>query len=111
MKYIGADMVIYYALLGRSQVSSEQLSRMHKRLVDEIDEVLVDTTLRSIQNVVSSLPSVYELEQQDGSFLVRRKSGAVSMFLDGGFLNECFSPFFDDKEFARIKEILIADGQ
>ena len=111
MKYIGADMVIYYALLGRGQVSSEQLSRMRKRLVDEIDEVLVDTTLRSIQEVVATLPAVYELEQRDGSFLVRRKEGAVSMFLDEGFLDRCFSPFFDDKEFARIKEILMADGQ
>ena len=111
MKRIGADMIIYYALLGRGQVSSEQLSKMHKRLVDEIDEVLVDTTLRSIQNVVSSLPAVYELEQRDGSFLVRKKKDAVSKFADEKFLDKCFSPFFDDNEFARIKEILMADGQ
>lgn len=111
MKRISADMVIYYALLGRGQVSSEQLSRMHKRLVDGFDEVLVDTTLRSVQDVVSSLPAVYELEQHDGSFLVRRKKDAVSKFTDEKFLDRCFSPFFDDKEFARIKGILIADGQ
>lgn len=105
MKYIGADMVIYYALLGRSQVSSEQLSRMHKRLVDEIGEVLVDTTLRSIQNAVATLPAVYELEQRDDGFLVGKKAGATSLFLNEDFLDRCFAPFFSEEEFAKIKRI------
>ena len=110
MKKICADMILHYALLGRSQVSSEQLQRMHRRLVDGFDEVLVDTTLRSVQDVVSSLPSVYELEQRYGSFLVRRKEDAASRFTDEKFLDRCFSPFFDDNEFARIKDILMSGG-
>ena len=54
-KRISPDMVLYYALSTHDSVSSIELSRLHRELLSQIRELIVDTTLSSIQNVLRAV--------------------------------------------------------
>ena len=106
-KRISPDMVLYYALSTHDSVSSIELSRLHRELLSQIRELIVDTTLSSIQNVVRERENLFELEQNIGSYTVRRRS-ASSSFFDQAFLDRCYSPFFEENDFEKIREILVS---
>ena len=105
MKYIHADMLLYYSLLGRSQVSSERLEHIRKRLVEEVEEVLSPVTLREIQSEVALQPLVLKLKQYDNGFIVKKVEGSFSCVFDEKFLDRCFASFYSEEEFAKIKRI------
>ncbi|MGI6355009.1 MAG: hypothetical protein GX937_08745 [Lentisphaerae bacterium] len=104
-KRIGTDMVLYYALSKQKQISSKELSILHKKLISKIQEVLVDTTLHSIQEVVREQKSLFEIHQSSGSYTINKLENN-SKFFDDSFLDRCYAPFFEEEEFKEIKEIL-----
>lgn len=106
-KRIGSDMVLYYALSAHDSVSSAELSRLHRELLSQIQELIVDTTLSSIQDVVRDRENLFELEQKFDSYTVKKRS-ISSSFFNQTFLDRCYSPFFEEDDFVKIKEILVS---
>ena len=106
-KRIGSDMVLYYALAVHDSVSSVELSRLHHNLLAQIQELIVDTTLSSIQDVVRERENLFKLEQKVDSYIIRKRS-VSSAFFNQTFLDRCYSPFFEEDDFVKIKEILVS---
>lgn len=104
-KRIGTDMVLYYALSHQEQISSKELSKLHNDLLSEIQEVLVDTTLCSIQKVIREQKSLFEISQSSNSYTINKRK-TNSKFFDADFLDKCYAPFFEEEEFNEIKRIL-----
>ena len=106
-KRIGPDMVLYYALSKHDQISSEKLAKLHHRLLSQVNEALVDTTLCSIQELISEQKNLFKISQSLNSYTIT-KTKANSSFFDANFLDRCYAPFFEKKEFDKIKKILMA---
>ena len=107
-KRIGPDMVLYYALSKRNQISSDRLIRLHQCLVSQVQETLVDTTLCSIQTIVTEQKNLFKLSQSVKSYTLT-KTQKNSIFFKIEFLDRCYEPFFDKNDFEKIKKILLSD--
>ena len=108
-KRIGPDMVLYYALSKHDQISSEKLAELHQRLLSQVNEALVDTTLCSIQELISEQKNLFKISQSFNSYTIT-KTKADSSFFDAKFLDRWYSPFFEKNEFNEIKAILMAEN-
>ena len=108
-KQIDTDMVLYYTLSKRDHISLEKISELHNKLLAEFSGVIVNTTLHSIQEVVKEQASLFQMSRSAETYTITRKNDK-SNFFDANFLDQCFAPFFEEKEFHEIKEILMSDN-
>ena len=101
---IDSEMIVAFALSKHSEVTDRQLETMRKRILSEINEIiLLDFTLRGLQELKERLPNALDIECEIGCFKIKRPKNYEPW--SEKLLDDCHSAFFPGC-YEQIKKIL-----
>ena len=103
---IDSEMLVDYVLAKHEVVTAAQLESIRKRILSDIaDIILIDVTLRGLQELHERLPNRFQIERGSSGFSIRRTKDVVPYTEE--MLDGCYAAAFP-RNYEKIKEILFA---
>ena len=95
-------MVLGYMLTTRERITFANLSKVQTRIHNVSEDIFIDISEHDLLQVVEDYPRRFKIERKNNLFEIH-----VREKFDINFLDDCYRPFFPEKEFCEIKKILL----